>query len=64
MNIEKVKRERAISILKEINIDRHYPFHDEALDLAITALESMQELERYRKTPLCGNCETRRTGMV
>ena len=34
------------------------------VDAFLTALESMQELERYRKTPLCGNCETRRTGMV
>ena len=33
-------------------------------EMIICALESMQELERYRKTPLCGNCETRRTGMV
>ena len=48
VNIEKVKKERAISILKEINLDRHYPFHDEALDMAITALESMQELEELR----------------
>ena len=37
---------------------------EESKKLAITALESMQELERYRKTPLCGNCESRRTGMV
>ena len=33
-------------------------------EMIICALESMQELEKYRKKPLCGNCESRRTGMV